>query len=115
MPHQYLNYWDQALYYNHCRQLYRDASDYLIVVDLDEVLALDPSHYNDPAASLNRWLDTWEEDIGSYIILRMDLAMPADIYYQGLPSIDSLAQDLWTTVNTDTYVLERSQFAVHAE
>lgn len=35
-------YWDQPLYYNHCGEIYRTASDYFIIVDLDEQLALAP-------------------------------------------------------------------------
>jgi hypothetical protein len=106
MPHPFLGYWDQALYYNHCGQIYRDASDYFVIVDLDEVLALEPSEYDDPAGALSRWIDSWDPDAGSYMMLRVDLGMPPEIFDLGRPSIESLAQDLWTSVNMEEDVVK---------
>ena len=95
-------YWDQPLYYGVCTSLYRKASDYLIVVDLDEMIMLEPSDYADPAAGFKRWLDRWPDNLGGYAMKRTDLSMTKEGFETSLkvdgPGPEVLAQDLWTTV-----------------
>lgn len=95
-------YWDQPLYYGACTALYRKTSDYLIVVDLDEFIMLDPPDYADPAAALKKWIDSWPANQGGYAMKRSDLSMSKEGFEASLstngPGPEILAQDLWTAL-----------------
>jgi hypothetical protein len=88
-----------------CGHLFRTASDYLVILDLDEVLALDPSTYDDAPASLLRFVESWDPDVGGVNLIRVDLSMQEqtfdDIVDAGGPSVELLAQDTWTALNPD--------------
>jgi hypothetical protein len=95
-------YWDQPLLYNTCGELYRTASDYIIISDLDEVIALEPSRYDDAPGAFLDWVHSWPDDVGGMNMIRLDLSMPEDKFREvvaaGGPSVDLLAQDTWTAL-----------------